>query len=387
MLCSKVWQVFLSVASVAATVISAQDFQDSITFEQRLGGSGLDVANAVIELEDGGYAVAGYTSAGAENGIDVYVVKLDSMGLVLWANAYGQSGNDYGWDLMENDFGEIVVVGYTTSTTTGDEDVLLLAIDPSGHLRWRRRFGGDRNERAWSLERVPDGGMVIAGQTQSVGKPDWDVYMLRLGPGGNQMWAQVFGADGVDRAFDVAVADDGGFVFVGTTTSELESPRDLYFIRVDSLGKPVWQRAYGGDSDDVARSIVSVGDGGFVVTGYGSSFGTGGNDAYLIYLADDGVIEWRTEVGHPGDDRAMMTVQRDGGGFLTIGSTDVDGDWNLLLIETDATGGRLSNRTLNAPGEDRGIGVLRTSDGGYLLVGAFGASSGASDFGILKLRP
>ena len=123
MLCSKVWQVLLSIALVAATAISAQDFRDSITFEQRLGGSGLDVANAVIELEDGSYAVAGYTSAGVENGIDVYVAKLDSMGLVLWANAYGQSGNDYGWDLMENDFGEIVVVGYTTSTTTGDEDV------------------------------------------------------------------------------------------------------------------------------------------------------------------------------------------------------------------------------------------------------------------------
>ena len=71
MLCSKVWQVFLSIALVAATAISAQDFRDSITFEQRLGGSGLDVANAVIELEDGSYAVAGYTSAGVENGIDV----------------------------------------------------------------------------------------------------------------------------------------------------------------------------------------------------------------------------------------------------------------------------------------------------------------------------
>ncbi|HAK57173.1 MAG: hypothetical protein QF463_02810 [Vicinamibacterales bacterium] len=366
--------------------LGAQDLTDRVEFSHRVG-IGAAVGNSVIELSDGGFAAVGYVDTGGPNQIDVQVVRLDPSGTVVWEQSYGQTGDDYGWDLTENELGEIVVVGYTTSTEAGDEDVLLLGIGPMGTLRWRRRFGGDRNERAWSLERAPDGGMAIAGETQSVGDPDWDAYMLRLTQGGNQMWAQVLGADGVDRVFDVALAEDGGFVFVGTTTSELDSPRDLYFIRVDALGKPLWQRAFGGDADDVAHGVVSVGDGGFVVTGYGSSFGAGGNDAYLIYLADDGVIEWRNEIGGAGDDRAMMSVPTAEGGFLTIGSTDADGDWNLLLLETDARGDRVAERTLQTPGMDRGVRMLQASDGGYLLTGAFGGDERSSRFGILKVRP
>ena len=364
----------------------AQDLSESVEFSHRLGG-GNAVGNAVIELSSGGYAAVGYIPTGGPNQIDVYVVRLGASGEMLWSQTYGQSGDDYGWDLMENDTGELVVVGYTSSTEAGDEDVLLLGIAEDGSLRWRRRFGGDRNERAWRLARTPDGGVALAGETQSVGESDWDTYLLRLSRDGSQMWAQVLGADGVDRAFDVAVTDDGGFIVVGTTATADDAPRDLYFARVDSFGKSMWQRVYGGDGDDVAHGILSVGDGGYIVTGYGSSYGAGGNDVYLIYLADDGVVEWRREIGGRSDDRGMMTVPVAGGGFMTVGSTDAGGNWDIFLIATDEIGNPVAERTLRSPGPDRGVMIVPTADGGYLLTGALGTSDGSSQFGLLKVRP
>ena len=375
--------VFL--ASLAQSV-TAQDLSDRIEFSHRFGGGGA-VGNAVIELSTGGHAAVGYTQTGGPNQIDVYVVRLGANGELLWAQSYGQSGDDYGWDLMENDTGELVVAGYTTSTEAGDEDVLLLGIAADGSLRWRRRFGGDRNERAWRMARTSDGGMALAGETQSVGENDWDTYLLRLARDGRQIWAQVLGANGVDRAVDLAITDDGGFIVVGTTATTDEAPRDLYFTRVDSFGTSVWQRVYGGDGDDVATGILSVGDGGYVVTGYGTSYGAGGNDVYLVYLADDGVVEWRSEIGGPSDDRAMMTVRGAGGGFTTVGYTDAGDDWDISLIATDDMGDLVSERTLQSPGPDRGVMIVPTADGGYLLTGALGTADGSSQFGLVKLRP
>ena len=181
-------------------------------------------------------------------------------------------------------------------------------------------------------------------------------------------------------------AEDGGFVFVGTTATGPDAPRDLYFIRLDSFGKGLWERVYGGPEDDVAHGVVSAGDGGFLVTGYGSSFGAGSNDVYLLYLADDGVIEWRNEIGGTRDDRAMMSIQRPEGGFMTIGHTDAGGEWDVLLLETDEFGERVSERILELAGPDRGVMIRSTTDGGYILTGAFASPAGSTEFGVIKLR-
>ena len=158
-----------------------------------------------------------------------------------------------------------MVVGYTSSTEAGDEDVLLLGIAKDGSLRWRRRFGGDRNERAWRAARTPDGGMVLAGETQSVGECDWDTYLLRLSRDGSQMWAQVQGADGVDRAFDVAVTDDGGFIVVGTTATA--DDWNIFLIASDEMGDPVAEHTLRSPGPDRGVMIVPTADGGYLLTG------------------------------------------------------------------------------------------------------------------------
>lgn len=364
----------------------AQDQPELIAFDYRFGGPGNDVGNAIIELAGGGYAAVGYTDAGDARGIDVLLVRLDVNGQVVWRQTYGDEGDDYGWDLFERDDGGFFIVGYTNSTPGGDEDVVLIRVDETGAFRWRRRFGAEQAERAWSLEPTPDGGMAIAAQTQSAGAGDWDTYLLRLTAGGDPMWSLVTGEAGPERILDAALAEDGGFLFVGTTATGPDAPRDLYFIRLDSLGKSLWERAYGGPGDDVAHGVVSAGDGGFLVTGYGNSFGAGSNDVYLLCLADDSVIEWRNEIGGPGDDRAMMSIRRAGGGFMTIGYTDAGRAWDVLLLETDESGERVSERTLAFPGPDRGVMIRPATDGGYILTGAFASPAGGTDFGVIKLR-
>ena len=364
----------------------AQERQEMIEFEQRFGGPGNDIGNAIIELTDGGYAAVGYTDAGDARGIDVLLVRLDVKGEVVWTQTYGDVGDDYGSDLVEMDDGGFFIIGYTNSTPGGDEDALVIRIDETGSFRWRRRFGREQAERAWGLEPTPDGGLAIAAQTRSAGAGDWDAYLLRLTAGGDPMWSLIVGEAGPERIVDAALAEDGGFVFVGTIATEPDAPRDLYFIRLDSFGKGVWERAYGGPEDDVAHGVVAVGDGGFLVTGYGRSFGAGGNDVYLVYLADDGVIEWRNEIGGPGDDRAMMSIQRPEGGFMTIGSTDAGGELDVLLLETNTSGERVSDRTLEFPGPDRGVMIRSTRNGGYIMTGAFASSAGGTDFGVIKLR-
>ena len=91
-----------------------------------------DFGNAVLELADGGYFVTGTTKSIVNNkdiyNNDIYLVKLDSVGNVVWENSYGGSGSDWAGSAVQKGEGEVVVTGYTNSTGSGFFDLLLLGI-------------------------------------------------------------------------------------------------------------------------------------------------------------------------------------------------------------------------------------------------------------------
>ncbi|MGB5525585.1 MAG: hypothetical protein WBN79_01845, partial [Gemmatimonadota bacterium] len=77
-----------------------------------LPSSGWGVANAIIEVQDGGFAALGYIDRGDSTGTDAFLVRFDAAGDTLWTRAYGGEGEEYGWDLVEAADGGFFIVGY-----------------------------------------------------------------------------------------------------------------------------------------------------------------------------------------------------------------------------------------------------------------------------------
>jgi len=97
----------------------------------------------VQQTADGGYIVAGYTNGNYTGGVDVYLIKTDSNGDTLWAKNYGGIYAEHGYSVQQTTDGGYIIAGYTMSFGAGVTDIYLIKTDSIGAILWTKTFGGD----------------------------------------------------------------------------------------------------------------------------------------------------------------------------------------------------------------------------------------------------
>ena len=107
------------------------------------GGTGDDVADALVQTSDGGYALAGYTKSFGAGSHDFWLVKTDSAGNAQWNKTYGGTSMDYATALVKTVDGGYALAGYTRSFGVGLNDFWLVKTDASGNV------GGFESGLAW----------------------------------------------------------------------------------------------------------------------------------------------------------------------------------------------------------------------------------------------
>ena len=116
-----------------------------------------ELANSVIELEDGGFLVAGYdyTSAGDDSEWDALVMRISPEGEEVWRYSSDVEGSEYAWVVRETDEGQFVIVGAWESEN-GDMDGYMQGFDADGNGLWLQTYGGEMEEILWAAEKTPD---------------------------------------------------------------------------------------------------------------------------------------------------------------------------------------------------------------------------------------
>jgi hypothetical protein len=270
-------------------------------------------------------------------------------------------------------------------------DIYLVRTDAGGELLWERTYGGPRSEYGWAMAPTTDGGYVLVGQSNSFGEGAEDGYLVKVDAQGEEIWSQTFGGPEEDRLFSVDQGSEGGFVLTGTTRSFGEGDRgnrDAYVVKTDDAGEVVWTQVFGEALDDVGHAVRQTGDGGYIVTGYSRSFDAQNYDTWLIKTDEAGGLSWQTFYGGPGDDRAIYGEQTADGGYIFTGYTRNFGavSWDVFLVRTDPSGEVIWHSTFGDTAEDTGYTVKQTADGGFILTGetsSFGEGSG--DMVVIKV--
>jgi len=167
----------------------------NIMWQKTLGGSGNEFANDIQQTTDGGFIVAGQTVStdGDVTGFhtplpnsifysaDYWIVKLDSLGNLMWQKALGGSGDDEAKSIRQTADGGYIVAGYTNSTdgdVTGyhinfppsgmiPADFWIVKLDSSGNMKWQKCLGGGGEDIAKSIQQISDGSYIIAGYSHS----------------------------------------------------------------------------------------------------------------------------------------------------------------------------------------------------------------------------
>ncbi len=165
------------------------DSSGNLQWARTVGGAQDDAGHTIIQTADKGYVVVGRTQSFCATGCpaynDVYVVKLDSAGNLQWTRTIGGANDDYGRALVQSDDGGYVIVGFTNSFGQGGFDVYVIKLDSAGNLQWTRTIGGTNDDYGLSIIQTTDGGFAIAGYTNSFGQGGWDVYVVKLDGTGN----------------------------------------------------------------------------------------------------------------------------------------------------------------------------------------------------------
>ena len=321
--------------SDSATITVYVNNSGVITWQKTYGGSYADGANSIQQTRDGGYIAAGYTKSYGAGGSDVYILKLNASGNLLWQKTFGGSGSELAYSIQQTTDGGYIVAGYTDSFGAGSSDIYVLKLDESGNATWTKTFGGSTYDYVGSIQQTTDGGYIVAGWTASSGAGDFDAYILKLDESGNTTWTKTFGGSTYDYAYSIQQTTDGGYIVAGTTLSFGAGNADGYVLKLDENGNLLWDKTFGrSGSNGEAHSIKQVADGGYIVAG------TLNYHAYVLKLDENGNLLWEKTFGGSNYDHAYSIQQTTEGGYIVAGSTSSfgSGDFDAYVLKLDENG-------------------------------------------------
>jgi len=156
---------------------------------------------------------------------------------------------------------------------------------------WTNTFGGSDEDYGHAVQQTDDGGYIITGYTRSFGAGSADIYLIKTDSNGDTLWTKTFGDSLIDSGKSVQQTSDGGYIITGYTKSFGSGGSDVWLIKTDSNGDSLWTKTFGGNGWDYGVSIQKTFDGGYIFTGATYSYGNGESDVWLIKTDSDGVVE------------------------------------------------------------------------------------------------
>lgn len=311
-----------------------------------------------------------FTSAGLAQAPDTFWVR------VYGGYISGYPHADCGNSVQQTFDGGYIIAGYTECFGAGLADVWLIKADSVGDTLWAKTYGGQYSDQGLCVQQTSDSGYIIVGQTESFGAGGLDVYLIRTDADGDSLWATAYGGTGNEVGRSVEQTSDGGYIITGYTTSFGAGTYDVWLIKTDSNGDTAWTRTYGGTDIDGGNSVRQTSDGGYIIVGSTLSFGAGEYDVWYLRTDSTGDTLWAKTYGGTGRDQGTSVDITSDGGYIIAGFSQYGVDYSycaVRLIKTDAAGNVDWANMLPMTYPDisqYGYSVQQTSDGGYIVVGS-----------------
>ncbi|UPT71582.1 MAG: T9SS type A sorting domain-containing protein [Flavobacterium sp. JAD_PAG50586_2] len=328
---------------------------------------------------------------------DFWIIKLNAKGGEEWQKTIGGRGQDELSCIVKTKDGGFVLGGSSSSAISGEKakdgygglDYWVLKIDSKGVVTWQQTFGGNYNDELHSMCLTEDGGFLLGGSSNSadtgtkiqknIGESDY--WVIKLDKDGNEQWQKTVGGSGDDQLYIVHTTADGNYILAGNSSSESgndkrssnQSGTDFWVLKLDKDTREVlWQETYNIAKTDILTSLVENKDKTILLGGYAQGevvkkkeargkkqeakgdvkMKSGTDDYVAIKINAKGEELWRRNVGSDGQDILQRVIETRDGGYLMAGT---------------------SKTVLNA-------------DGGIKATGDKSTGKGSTDFWVVKLK-
>jgi hypothetical protein len=242
------------------------------------GGDMDDECYMILNDDDGGFILAGTTqSYSAEWYDDFWMIKVDANGDSVWSKVFGGWWLDVCYSAIRTSDGGYALAGSARATLSGNEDFWIVRTDEDGNELWNRRIGGESADICWSVKQTRDGGFVLAGDTYSYGSGSSDFFVVKLDADGDSLWSRTFGGNLQDQCRAVIESTDGGLLLAGQTASLGTGSYDIWLIKTDTDGDSLWSTTIGDTHGELCNSAVQATDGSYVLAGLATQEVMGSN--------------------------------------------------------------------------------------------------------------
>lgn len=328
-------------------------------WEKTYGGVMSDVAKAVVvNPVDSGFIFTGYTGSIGNGGYDVYLVRTNKNGIIIWQKTFGGLDWDFGNDIVMGADGNAVICGYTYNSKYGKKDGYILKVNSStGALMWEKKYGGAEDDEFRALKIVSSNSIVLTGETKSYNDLSGDIYFFKTDINGDSIVCKTHGRiNKMDRGNSI-IQDFSlnSYIIGGGTESYSSWGKDAFIFNVSSVGDSVWLQHYGNNNKDQEANdvILNVSNTGTYVISYSEiDFSSFMRDAKNLILDANGIYYSGNAFGGTEDDELNDLQNASDEGYIGVGYTKSFGSINedLYLIKYDSAaffGGNLIGITEN----------------------------------------
>jgi Zn-dependent metalloprotease len=269
-------------------------------WEKNYGGTGTEHVESVITTLDAdgapdGYLVVGSTYSFSTGGADLWLLKLRTDGTIAWERAYGGDNNEFGRAAQQTSDRGFIVVGDTQSFGAGNRDVWALRINPGGEIVWQKAFGGSDYDQPVAVQLDDEGGYVIGAFTRSFNGESrgYDFWVFKVNDSGEAEWQKTYGTTSGEYMEKLEKTEGGGYVVVGRTEDPVQG-YNIWVLKLSGTGGIDWQKMYNLQTEGISETewgyaIQQTVDGGYAVAGT-TNWITKNGDFWVLKLAGDGSL-------------------------------------------------------------------------------------------------
>jgi hypothetical protein len=296
-----------------AIFLAKYDASGNVLWAKSAGGTGGEVGYSYSVAVDasGNAYLTGYfysftitfgyntlTNAGYD---DIFLVKYDAGGNVLWAKSAGGTGYESGNSVAVDASGSAYVTGYYSSpsvifgsdtlTNPGNGDIFLAKYDAGGNILWAKSAGGTGGGGGNSVAVDASGNAYVTGYYSSpaiifgsdtlTNVGDYDIFLAKYDAGGNVLWAKCAGGF-INESGSSVTLDASGNAYVtgwfnsqtltfGSDTLTNVDNGDIFLAKYDAGGNVLWAKSAGGNNVDIGQSAAMDASGNAYVTGWFNS--------------------------------------------------------------------------------------------------------------------
>ncbi len=286
-----------------------------LLFEKHLGGVENEEGYALQATSDGNILLIGSSESASNGSSDVLIMKVSPDGEIIWSKKYGGAGQDWGVDAIETKSSLYCILANTKSKGAGDSDIWLLWLDVHGNKSLEKTFGATEMDGGSQLLEVERGEILVYGYTRNYGAVDRDLYLLKINAGGDSLWSEKYGGDGYEESQSLVLTPENDLVLIGHSSSK-DPNHNMIAIKIDAEGRVIWEKEYGGMLHDGGQAILINSNRNYVLVARSMSYGNQDRNAYVVTTDTEGRIlsEWIIDRGK--NDRIDDIIEYQGSYFL-----------------------------------------------------------------------